>query len=344
MKDPTTPAPRRLQHGARPVWKEDSGELGASKYSGLTRLAFHYNREFSATQHHAYGCNCMMLGDRPLAETTFGPPGSVTTNMNLVRSYRPPKLKLLLINAHLLPFKCRDNRMKVDELDSTCKKLKECYKCVSSQFGPNCTPEKRNYDFFIRDFDVLPGNRAGSCERALFECDHHYAKQLTSTISAFDMKFNFFVSGFDPISEPSVCALAHSAVKEAQFNQGLGAQFPVSSSPSFGAAPPVQQFGVEAAQFGANGDRFTPGLSAPLVSSDRPLFAPEMQTEFGGVREIMTSQPHDMQCCGGPERQCVHKLNSVDLVLEKELNLINVTVDNDYDNLEIANVSDYDVV
>lgn len=138
------------------------------------------------------------------------------------------------------------------------------------------------------------------------------------------MKFNFFVSGFDPISEPSVCALAHSAVKEAQFNQGLGVQqqFPVSSSPMFGgAAPLVQQFGVDAAQFGANGDRFTPGLSAPLVSSDRPLFAPAMQTsDFGGVREIVTSQPHDMQCCGGPERQCVHKLNSVDLVLEKMLN------------------------
>lgn len=274
VKDSTTPAPRRLQHGARPVWKEDSGELGASKYSGLTRLAFHYNREFSATQHHAYGCNCMMLGDRPLAETTFGPP--------------------------------------VDELDSTCKKLKECYKCVSAQFGQNCTPEKRNYDFFIRDFDVLPGNRAGSCERALFECDHHYAKQLTSTISSFDMKFNFFVSGFDPISEPSVCALAHSAVKEAQFNQGLNnqpvvaqQQFQVSSSPTFGGAPSApMQFGVEAPQFGANGDRFTPGLSAPLVSSDRPLFvntAPAVNTDFGGVREIVTSQPHDMQCCGGPE-------------------------------------------
>ena len=158
------------------------------------------------------------------------------------------------------------------------------------------------------------------------------------------MKFNFFVSGFDPISEPSVCALAHSAVKEAQFNQGLGVQqqFPVSSSPMFGgAAPPVQQFGVEAAQFGANGDRFTPGLSAPLVSSDRPLFAPAMQTsDFGGVREIVTSQPHDMQCCGGPERQCVHKLNSVDLVLEKMLNLENISVYNLRIALTLCKTSD----
>ena len=75
----STPAPRRIQHGGRPNWKEDgSREVGngsASKYSGLTRLAYHYNREFSASQHHAYGCNCMMVGGLPLVDTNFGPPG-----------------------------------------------------------------------------------------------------------------------------------------------------------------------------------------------------------------------------------------------------------------------------
>jgi len=86
----------------------------------------------------------MLVGDLPLVDTNFGPP--------------------------------------VDELDGTCKKLKECYKCVAAAHGPNCSPEKREYDFFVRGQDVLPGNRAGSCERALFECDHHYAKQLTTTI------------------------------------------------------------------------------------------------------------------------------------------------------------------
>ena len=74
----STPAPRRIQHGGRPNWKEDgSREVGngAGKYSGLTRLAYHYNRQFSASQHHAYGCNCMMVGGLPLVDTNFGPPG-----------------------------------------------------------------------------------------------------------------------------------------------------------------------------------------------------------------------------------------------------------------------------
>jgi len=246
----STPAPRRIQHGSgsRPNWKEDSREVGngASKYSGLTRLAFHYNRQFSASQHHAYGCNCMLVGDLPLVDTNFGPP--------------------------------------VDELDGTCKKLKECYKCVAAAHGPNCSPEKREYDFFVRGQDVLPGNRAGSCERALFECDHHYAKQLTTTIDAFDMKFNFFVSGFDPISDPGICALAHSAVKESQFFNG---------QPLLAAASPMMP-------------SFNPSSQTQdMVSSDRPLFAASNADydagSFGGVREIVTSQPHNMQCCGGPE-------------------------------------------
>ena len=172
----------------------------------------------------------------------------------------------------------------MDELDGTCKKLKECYKCVAAAHGPNCSPEKREYDFFVRGQDVLPGNRAGSCERALFECDHHYAKQLTTTIDAFDMKFNFFVSGFDPISDPGICALAHSAVKESQFFNGqplLAAASPMM--PSFNPSSPTQD----------------------MVSSDRPLFAASNADydagSFGGVREIVTSQPHNMQCCGGPE-------------------------------------------
>lgn len=250
----STPAPRRIQHGGRPNWKEDgSREVGngASKYSGLTRLAYHYNREFSASQHHAYGCNCMMVGGLPLVDTNFGPP--------------------------------------VDELDGTCKKLKECYKCVMAEFGPNCTPEKREYDFFVRGQDVLAGNRAGSCERALFECDHHYAKQLTSTINSFDMKFNFFVSGFDPISDPAICTLAHQAVKESQFFNGQ----PSFSSPMM---PSSFQPGNGPQQMGA-----------PLISSDRPLFVASSAEadydagSFGGVREILTSQPHNMQCCGGPE-------------------------------------------
>lgn len=161
---------RRQQYGGRPTTtKDDAREVPGinGKYSGLSRLATHYNRQFSEQQHHAYGCNCMMIGDRPMLQTSFGPP--------------------------------------VDALDATCKKLKDCYKCVSDQFGSDCNAEDKNYDFFVRGQNILAGNKGGTCERALFECDHQYAKQLTTTIHTFDIRYNLFATGFDPVSESGVC-------------------------------------------------------------------------------------------------------------------------------------------
>ena len=62
---------RRQQYGGRPTTtKDDAREVPGinGKYSGLSRLATHYNRQFSEQQHHAYGCNCMMIGDRPMLQ------------------------------------------------------------------------------------------------------------------------------------------------------------------------------------------------------------------------------------------------------------------------------------
>lgn len=122
----------------------------------------------------------MMIGDRPMLQTTFGPP--------------------------------------VDPLDATCKKLKDCYKCVAEEFGMNCNAEEQTYDFFVRGQTILPGNKGGTCQRALFECDHQYARQLTTTIDTFDIRYNLFATGFDPVSEAGVCG-GGSQTGNLAFNQ-----------------------------------------------------------------------------------------------------------------------------
>jgi hypothetical protein len=59
----------------------------------ITQMNF-YNKDFDARRFWAYGCNCLILGDRPMSEAGLGPP--------------------------------------VDDLDASCKKYKECLKVWSN--------------------------------------------------------------------------------------------------------------------------------------------------------------------------------------------------------------------
>ena len=58
----------------------------------------HYEKGFDERKYWAYGCNCLILGDRPMSEMGKGKP--------------------------------------VDELDVACKEYKSCQKCVRMEFGP----------------------------------------------------------------------------------------------------------------------------------------------------------------------------------------------------------------
>ena len=49
------------------------GRGTSRRYFQLTRLMQFYNKDFDERKYWAYGCNCMMLGDRPLSQPGLGP-------------------------------------------------------------------------------------------------------------------------------------------------------------------------------------------------------------------------------------------------------------------------------
>jgi hypothetical protein len=135
------------------------------KYSELATLAKLYNRIFDVNQYWAYGCNCMFVGDK----------------------------SLLSLGPH------------VDALDRSCQKYKECLRCVAQELGPHCNPDQTTFTFKINSKNrVVPKDEVGSCERALFECGHQYAKESSMAANEFDPAYHLY-RGFDPISEPELC-------------------------------------------------------------------------------------------------------------------------------------------
>ena len=65
------------------------------------------------------------------------------------------------------------------------KIFQDCYKCVEKEHGSKCTTEKAPYDIFFRGDEILIGNQPGTCERALYECDLTYAKNLQSVVNYY---------------------------------------------------------------------------------------------------------------------------------------------------------------
>ena len=67
--------------------------LTEKRYQQLTTQMNFYNTNFDARRFWAYGCNCLILGDRPMSDPGLGPP--------------------------------------VDALDNSCKQYKDCLKLCS---------------------------------------------------------------------------------------------------------------------------------------------------------------------------------------------------------------------
>ena len=78
----------------------------------------YFNDDFDERKYWAYGCNCLILGDRPMSD-----PG------------------------HGLP---------VDALDSVCKAYKDCVKCAKDRVLYQKAPRDRKYQNSCREVKLPP--------------------------------------------------------------------------------------------------------------------------------------------------------------------------------------------
>merc|ERR1712127_192855 len=86
--------------------------ISSRRYDDLHKIAKFYMPDFDERKYWAYGCNCLILGDRPMSDPGHGKP--------------------------------------VDALDTVCKAYKDCVKCARWAHGDTCIGEFRKYKFGIR--------------------------------------------------------------------------------------------------------------------------------------------------------------------------------------------------
>jgi len=93
------------------------GEDEDRRYFQLTDMMTHYNSDFDERKYWAYGCNCLILGDRPMSDPGHGPP--------------------------------------VDQLDTVCKAYKDCVKCARMEFGEMCIGEFVRYKYGYKNGEAV---------------------------------------------------------------------------------------------------------------------------------------------------------------------------------------------
>jgi len=138
----------------------DKTLTGEKRYSQLIDMMMYHNSNFDERQYWTYGCNCLMLGDRPMSEQGKGAP--------------------------------------VDQLDTVCKRYKDCLKCASMQYGETCLPEFVRYGVNMNQAPKCK-DAAGSCGRALCECDKLFAEEHVGAIHVYNSDYHRFytTTGFD---------------------------------------------------------------------------------------------------------------------------------------------------
>lgn len=134
----------------------DRNERRISQLATMMRIV---NPEFEERKHWTYGCNCLMLGDRPLSEPGRGPP--------------------------------------VDALDTTCKAYKDCLTCASKTYGHKCVAEATKYRFG-KNKELKCKNNPDTCERSICECDKQFAQAHAAAFSSFNSEYQLFYSNWDP--------------------------------------------------------------------------------------------------------------------------------------------------
>ena len=107
----------RLSNRVRRANEDRVGEDDDRRYFQLTDMMEHYNSDFDERKYWAYGCNCLILGDRPMSDPGHGPP--------------------------------------VDALDTVCKAYKDCVKCARMEFGEMCIGEFVKYKYGYKNGEAV---------------------------------------------------------------------------------------------------------------------------------------------------------------------------------------------
>merc|ERR1711892_415488 len=126
------------------------------RYSQLVDMMEHFNVDFDERKYWAYGCNCLILGDRPMSDPGHGPP--------------------------------------VDALDTVCKAYKDCVKCARMTHGETCIGEFVKYRYGYKNGAPICKDNAGTCGRSLCECDAMFAEQHVGAKDVFQDKYHMFWS------------------------------------------------------------------------------------------------------------------------------------------------------
>ena len=113
---------------------------------------------FDEKKYWAYGCHCIILGDRPMTEMGKGSP--------------------------------------TDALDNGCKAYKDCQKCVREKHGDACIGEfvRYTWKWSTKENGFVSRDAEGSCERELYECDVMMAYNTFTNRAAYSDDYHVFYS------------------------------------------------------------------------------------------------------------------------------------------------------
>lgn len=153
------------------------------RYWQLKEMMNYFNPTFDQRKYWTYGCNCLMLGDRPMSDPGHGPP--------------------------------------VDPLDHVCKQYKDCLKCAMEQHGDTCIGEFTRYKFSTNRFSNgrnMCNDSPTSCPRALCECDAMFAAAHNGVKQHYDQDYHMFYSrfpqGWDPEGNSDQCVSGGAGAAE----------------------------------------------------------------------------------------------------------------------------------
>jgi len=91
----------------------------------------------------------------------------------------------------------------VDEIDSACKRYKQCVKCALTDFGTEVCPWYKPYkmtamvDTETGEKHLVCMDKAGYCKNALCECDAQLAKDMAANKSSYNKDFHSRYGGFN---------------------------------------------------------------------------------------------------------------------------------------------------